>query len=218
MGQNQVNGIQSDETQAAEFFCDIYDGNLPEVFDDLGSELEGDLEDFTSFLVGLTTLAPAIFSDVVQGGEDVVSVVGELLTDPGDAITVIVGGIETAVEDIWGDFTNAACDILEFLGLCTPQSEVQASSIANACYASTNGQAAISFTVAATGAAAAVSTAATGAVPTVGQAAATTMGAVTSTAGASSSLGEVKFSVVPPIYTLCMLATASLVLVFAIVL
>jgi hypothetical protein len=178
LSQDQVFGIQSDETEAAEFFCDIYDGNLPQVFEDIGSDLVGDLEDFSSFVVGLTTLAPAILSDIVQGGDDVVSVVGELFTDPGDAITVIVGGIETAVEVLWGDFTNVACDILGFIGLCTPQSVVQASSIADACYASTNGQATIAFTtVAAAITQAAPSTAATGAVPTTGQAAITTSAA-----------------------------------------
>lgn len=191
LGQNTVSGIQDDETEAAEFFCDIYNGNLPEAFDDIGDELLGDLEDLTSFVEGLTTLAPEIFSDIIQGGEDVVSVVGELLTDPGDAITVIVGGIETAVEDIWGVFTNGLCDLGEIFGLCTPQSEVQASSIEDACYSSTAGYAAVAFTTqaAATTYYAAATTAQPAAVPTSPVASNTDAAAASTTTVFASSSG-----------------------------
>lgn len=71
-----------------------------------------------------------------------------------------------------------ACDILGFVGLCTPQSILQASSNADACYASTNGQATIAFTIVAAAITQAVPTkAATGAVLTTGQAAITTSAA-----------------------------------------
>ncbi|MCJ1315219.1 hypothetical protein MMC15_000535 [Xylographa vitiligo] len=122
--ENVIEDLESDEADAGLFVCQILNGEFPQAFEQIGDEIIGDVEsDFaslTSFILSIPTLAPAILDDLVQDGEDVVSVVGELFTNPGAAVTVIVGGVESVIEDIWGDIETIGGEIACFFGQDCP--------------------------------------------------------------------------------------------------
>ena len=114
--QNLINDLENNEQQAGEAVCDILAGNFPAFLQDvassLSSEAESELNSLVGFVGELPKLAPEILGDLEQDAEDVVSVVGELVTNPGAAITVIVGGVESVVEDIWGDIETIGGEII----------------------------------------------------------------------------------------------------------
>ncbi|MCJ1414673.1 Mucin-5B [Xylographa parallela] len=122
--ENVIEDLESDEADAGLFVCQILNGDFPQAFEQIGSEIVGDVEsDFaslTSFILSIPTLAPEILEDLVQDGEDVVSVIGELFTNPEAAVTVIIGGVESVVNDVWGDIETVGGDILCFFGLDCP--------------------------------------------------------------------------------------------------
>ncbi|MCJ1396208.1 hypothetical protein MMC18_009097, partial [Xylographa bjoerkii] len=101
--ENIIEDLESDEVDAGLFVCQILNGDFPQAFEQLGSEIVGEAEsDFaslTNFILSIPTLAPEILNDLEQDGEDVVSVIGELFTNPGAAVTVIISGVESVVND-----------------------------------------------------------------------------------------------------------------------
>ncbi|MCJ1403070.1 hypothetical protein MMC11_006293 [Xylographa trunciseda] len=122
--QNVIEDLETDEADAGLFVCQILNGDFPQAFEQIGSEIVGEVEsDFaslTSFILSLPTLAPEILNDLEQDGENVVSVIGELFTNPGAAITVIIGDVETVVQDVWGDIETVGGHILCFFGMDCP--------------------------------------------------------------------------------------------------
>ncbi|MCJ1377694.1 hypothetical protein MMC17_000790 [Xylographa soralifera] len=131
--ENVIEDLESDEADAGLFVCQILNGDFPQAFEQIGSEIVGEAEsDFaslTSFILSIPTLAPEILDDLVQDGEDVVSVIGELFTNPEAAVTVIVGGVESVVNDIWGDIETVGGEILCFFGQDCPSAA--ATTVAN---------------------------------------------------------------------------------------
>jgi len=111
---NVIQDLEGDEQEAGQFVCQVLiNHNIPGAIEDLGedvwNEIKGDWSAVTGFIESLPTLAPAILEDIVQDGEDVVSVVEEIITDPGAIITIIEGGVKTVVSDIesiGGDVTS----------------------------------------------------------------------------------------------------------------
>jgi hypothetical protein len=96
--------LENNEQQAGQFVCQILDGNIPGVIENLGEDIWREIEDdwsaVTSFIAALPSLAPEVLEDIVHDGEDVVSVIGEIFTDPEAALTVIENGVEVVVSDI----------------------------------------------------------------------------------------------------------------------
>ena len=125
--QNIINDLENNEQQAGEAVCDMLAGNLPGFLEDvvssLSSEAESEFNSLVDFVGELPSLAPEILGDLEQDAEDVVSVIGELVTNPGAAVTVIVDGVESVVEDIWGEVETVGGEIITaiecFFGDCT---------------------------------------------------------------------------------------------------
>ncbi|OCL11941.1 hypothetical protein AOQ84DRAFT_386467 [Glonium stellatum] len=124
--QDIIDNLENDEQLAGEAICDMLGGNIPaflgDVVNDLSSEAESEFNSLLGFVEGLPKLAPAILGDIEQDAEDVVSVIGELVTNPGAAVTVIVDGIESVVDDIWGEIKTVGGEIITdiecFFGDC----------------------------------------------------------------------------------------------------
>ena len=75
-------------------------------------DIQEGVDDITSFVIALPTLAPEILDYIISDGKDVVSVVEELFTDPEGVITLIEDGGKTVISDIesvatslWHGFT-----------------------------------------------------------------------------------------------------------------
>ena len=113
--ENVISDLEDDATDAGIFVCQILAGDAPEAFEGLTQDIVDEAEDefasLTSFILGIPTLAPEIIDDLVQDGEDVVSVIGELFTDPGAALSAIGGFIETIGQDIETAFQGVGCDL-----------------------------------------------------------------------------------------------------------
>ena len=132
-----LSGLEDDEQKAGGFVCNILSGDVPDALvgigEDVVSEASEDFAVVTSFIVcspsthyddlrmadsvvqgGLPTLVPEVFSAIEQDGEDAISVVEELFTNPGAALTVIVNGAESVIDDIGSDIGVAAGDIATF--------------------------------------------------------------------------------------------------------
>lgn len=96
--------LENNEQQAGQFICAIIDGNTPGVIEDLGqdilTEIEGDWTAVTSFIAAIPSFAPEVLQDIIQDGEDVVNVIGDIITDPEAAITIIENGVEAIVTDV----------------------------------------------------------------------------------------------------------------------
>ncbi|MCJ1390108.1 hypothetical protein MMC18_002966 [Xylographa bjoerkii] len=126
--ENIIEDLESDEVDAGLFVCQILNGDFPQAFEQLGSEIVGEAEsDFaslTNFILSIPTLAPEILNDLEQDGEDVVSVIGELFTNPGAAVTVIISGVESVVNDVWGDIETVGGEVLCFFDLDCPSAAV----------------------------------------------------------------------------------------------
>jgi len=116
--------LETNEQQAGQFVCAVLDGDVPSAFENLAEELGSDVwgeltsgfADVTSFIESLPSLAPEVLNDILTDGEDVVSVVEELFTNPGAALTIIEGDVMTVVSDVesvvtgaWNDFTCFIC-------------------------------------------------------------------------------------------------------------
>jgi hypothetical protein len=70
----------------------------------------------TSFVETLPSLIPQIADDVVQGGEDAISIIVELCTNPGGALTVIEEGAESIYSDVTAGIVSVFSDITQFFG------------------------------------------------------------------------------------------------------
>jgi len=136
-----VKELESNEQQAGQFICQILvNGNIPGAIEDLGEDIWSDIEDDWSavedFIESLPTLAPEVLEDVIQDGEDVVSLIGELVTDPEAALTVIENGVETVVSDVesvaGGVYTFFKC----LFGSCSSSTAADpAATLSSSCYA-----------------------------------------------------------------------------------
>ena len=119
---NIINELEDDATDAGIFVCQILAGDTPEAFEGLAQDILDEAGDefasLTSFILGIPTLAPEILDDLVQDGEDVVSIIGELFTDPGAALTAIGGAFETIGQDIETVVLGIGCDL--GFGGCPP--------------------------------------------------------------------------------------------------
>lgn len=80
------------------------------------SEVLGDFEALTSFVESLPTLVPEILSDIMEGGEEAVSIVEELVTNPGAALTVIESGVVSVFSVITSGVVSVFGDITHFFG------------------------------------------------------------------------------------------------------
>lgn len=91
-------------------------GNIPGALDDIATDvldaIKDDVDAVISFVEELPELVPEILEEIVQDGEDVVSIVGEIFTNPKGALTVIEGDAKTVFSDItneaksiWNEFT-----------------------------------------------------------------------------------------------------------------
>lgn len=120
--------LEDNEQQAGQFVCAVLDGDVPGAFSNLATEIGSDVwddiqtgfEDVTSFIESLPSLAPQLLDGIISDGEDVGSVIVELFTNPGGALTVIEGDIMTIITDVesiatgvWHGFTCFIC------GCCT---------------------------------------------------------------------------------------------------
>ncbi|MCJ1357679.1 MAG: hypothetical protein MMC33_007675 [Icmadophila ericetorum] len=89
--QNILNDLENDAVDAGIFVCQILDGDFPEALDGIASDIEGEIEEdfdaLTSFVQSIPSLAPVILNDIVDGVDDVVSVVEELITNPAAILT-----------------------------------------------------------------------------------------------------------------------------------
>ncbi|KAI6083455.1 hypothetical protein F4821DRAFT_244916 [Hypoxylon rubiginosum] len=112
--------LLSDEGEAATFICEIIHGDIPDVVEALPSavvnEVEGDFQALTSFVGGLPSLVPEVFSEIVQGGEVVVSIVEEIVTAPGEALTVVEDGVVSVWSDITAGAASVVDDVTHFIG------------------------------------------------------------------------------------------------------
>jgi hypothetical protein len=99
-----VDSLENDEQEAGQFVCQILQGNMPGIIEDLGDDVWDEIESswsaVTDFIQSLPTLAPEVLEDIIQDDEDVVSVVGDIFTNPEAAVTVIVSGVEAVVSDV----------------------------------------------------------------------------------------------------------------------
>ena len=114
--QDLISDLENNEQQAGEAVCDILAGKFPafvqDVASSLSSEAKSELSSLVDFVGELPKLAPEIIGDLEQDADDVISVIGELVTNPGAAITVIIGGVESVVEDIWGEIETVGGEII----------------------------------------------------------------------------------------------------------
>ncbi|KAJ4298007.1 hypothetical protein N0V90_005906 [Kalmusia sp. IMI 367209] len=140
--QTLLDTLQDDEQAAGELVCDILiDNSFPEfvsdVVDDLSEEAVDDLQALGDFVINLPKLAPAILSEIEEGAEDVVSIIGQLVTDPEAAITVIVGGVESVVESAWDDLTSIGGEIISdiacFFKDCAESTPAEVLALVTAC-------------------------------------------------------------------------------------
>jgi hypothetical protein len=109
------------------------DGDIPQAIEDIADDIVGEVEDdfdaLTSFIEGLPDLATAILTDIENDGEDVVTLIEDLVNDPGEAVTIIVDGIESVVSDISSIGSEILSGIKCLFGDCsTPASEILSSS------------------------------------------------------------------------------------------
>ena len=139
-----LSGIRDNEQDAGEFVCGILHGDTPSAVsglaEDVFDEIKDDFSAVTSFIQAIPSLAPKIVENIIEDGEDVVSVVGQIFTDPTAAVTVIVDGVTEVVNDI----VNVAEDVGDFFectfnfGDCDADKEVDqnkkpAEDLANMC-------------------------------------------------------------------------------------
>ena len=91
-------------------------GDVPTAIVDLPEEtwdeIEDDFDALTSFIVSLPTIVPAVLDDIEQGGEVVVSIITELIQNPGGALTVFVDDVETVFDNVLGDIETVAGEVL----------------------------------------------------------------------------------------------------------
>jgi len=90
------------------------------------NEVTDDVEDVISFVMALPAIVPEVLSDIEKGGEEAVSIIEEMITNPGGAITVIDGGVKS----VWADVTNGAKSVLCDIGIGNCPSRTLASSCA----------------------------------------------------------------------------------------
>jgi hypothetical protein len=87
-------------------------GSFPSAFAEISTVIVGeassDFAGFTSFIKAIPTLAPAILSDIEQGGEDVSSIFGELAMNPEAALTLFVNDTETVISEVWAELVTVA--------------------------------------------------------------------------------------------------------------
>ncbi|KAG0645115.1 hypothetical protein D0Z07_9119 [Hyphodiscus hymeniophilus] len=99
-----VDALENDEDEAGQFICQVMQGNVPGIIEDLTDDVWDEIKDdwtaVTDFVESIPTLAPAILEDIIHDGEDVVSIVGDIFTNPGAAVTAIVNGVESVISDI----------------------------------------------------------------------------------------------------------------------
>ncbi|KAI9796645.1 MAG: hypothetical protein M1833_006085 [Piccolia ochrophora] len=100
-----IDSLENDENAAGEFVCNILDGRIDQAFFDVAGELSeevvAEFSAVTEIIGSIPTLAPAVLSAVEEGGEQAVSIIGELVNNPAAAITVIVDGVKSVVENAW---------------------------------------------------------------------------------------------------------------------
>lgn len=109
------------------------DGDIPQAIEDIADDIVGEVEDdfdaLTSFIQGLPELATAILTDIENDGEDVVTLIEDLVNDPGEAVTIIVDGIESVISDISSVGSEIVSGIKCLFGDCsTPPSQILSSS------------------------------------------------------------------------------------------
>ncbi|KAN0101983.1 hypothetical protein V8E51_012493 [Hyaloscypha variabilis] len=111
-----VRGIPKDVLDVLETNEHAFENLAEELGSDVWGELTSGFADVTSFIESLPSLAPEVLNDILTDGEDVVSVVEELFTNPGAALTIIEGDVMTVVSDVesvvtgaWNDFTCFIC-------------------------------------------------------------------------------------------------------------
>ena len=140
--QDLIETLRDDEQAAGELVCDIIiDNSFPEfvsdLVGDLSKEATDDLHALGDFVINIPKLAPAILDDIEGDAGDVVSVIGQLVTDPEAAITVIVGGVESVVEDAWHDITSVGGEIISDIGClfknCAPSTPAEVLALVTAC-------------------------------------------------------------------------------------
>lgn len=137
-----IGTLKENEQAAGELVCDILvDNSFPEfvtdVAKDLSEEAVEDLQALSNFVINIPKLAPAILANIEEGAEDVVSVIGQLVTDPEAAITVIVGGVESVVESAWDDITSVGGEIVSdiacFFKSCAESTPAEVLALVTAC-------------------------------------------------------------------------------------
>ncbi len=117
---NVTNDLLSKDGDAANFLCDILNGDVPDALEEVASAAEGEVADeivaLTSFVDALPSLVPGIISDIVKGGEVAVSIVEEIVTAPDAALTVIESGVKSVWSDITAGVESVVSDITSFVG------------------------------------------------------------------------------------------------------
>ncbi|KAI0133550.1 hypothetical protein BJ170DRAFT_606658 [Xylariales sp. AK1849] len=110
----------SDDGDAAIFICEILEGDVPDAIAEIPSLVESEVADevaaLTSFVETLPSIVPQLFSDIVEGGEVVVSIIEEIVTAPDAALTVIESGVVSVWSDITGGVASVVSDVTYFIG------------------------------------------------------------------------------------------------------
>lgn len=110
----------NNDGEAAVFVCEILQGDIPDALEGLATDaidaVLRELHSMTSFIVSLPTLAPEILDDIVQGGEEAISIAEELVTNPGGALTVIENGIETIFSEVTAGVGSLASEATSVFG------------------------------------------------------------------------------------------------------
>ena len=114
--QDIISGLENDEAEAGQFICQILKGDTPDAIKNLPEEtwdeIKGDYASLTDFVISLPTVVPEVLNDIEQGGTVVVSIITELIQNPGGALTVLLDGAETVFDDVIGDIKTVAGEIV----------------------------------------------------------------------------------------------------------
>jgi hypothetical protein len=88
-------------------------GEIPQALESLGEdivdEFANEFDALTSFVMALPTLVPEVLNAIESGGEEAVSIVEELITNPGGVVTVVESGVKSVFTDLRSQESTLQC-------------------------------------------------------------------------------------------------------------
>jgi hypothetical protein len=107
--------LENNESEAEVFVCELMKGEIPEALESLGEdivdEFANEFDALTSFVMALPSLVPEVLEVIESGGEEAVSIVEELITNPGGAITVVENGVKSVFTDLTDGVKCLLCNV-----------------------------------------------------------------------------------------------------------